>query len=153
MAFSTPKCSRHRLQKLKTKLRNLSRHGSRNKKKGEKKPHTHTHKSCKLAKGYSPDQLPNHNSKTMSNKKLSKSNFHCHPLFRRSHLSPFWRIWRARRVLCSGQRQQKAFHREKSAGARSNNRTFDTAEWSRNQWMGLIPSRISPTNQLQGHRH
>lgn len=50
-------------------------------------------KSCNLAKGSRTDQLPNHNSKTMSNKKLSKSNFHCHPHFRRSHLPPLlWRI-------------------------------------------------------------
>lgn len=49
-------------------------------------------KSCKLAKGSSTDQLPNHNSKTMSNKKLSKSNFHCHPRFSRSHLPLLWHI-------------------------------------------------------------
>lgn len=50
MAFSTPKCSRHRLQKLKTKLRNLSRHGSQNKKKGGKKKHTRTKKKKKKEK-------------------------------------------------------------------------------------------------------
>lgn len=67
----------------------------------------------KLAKGSSTDQLPNHNSKTMSNKKLSKSNFHCHPHFSRSHLPSLWCIWRAHCVLHSGQRQQKGFTEQK----------------------------------------
>lgn len=64
--------------------KNLPRHRSQNKKKEKRKE-----KAANLQREYSTDQLPNHNSKTMSNKKLSKSNFHRHPLFSRSHLSPF----------------------------------------------------------------
>lgn len=80
-----------------TKLREfVTPVGSQNKKKKKKKKEGREKgkkKSCNLAKGSRTDQLPNHNSKTMSNKKLSKSNFHCHPHFRRSHLSPLlWRV-------------------------------------------------------------
>lgn len=65
-------------------------------------------KSCKLAKGSSTDQLPNRNSKTMSNKKLSKSNFHCHPHFSRSHLPS------AAHLTCAArQRQQEGFIEQK----------------------------------------
>lgn len=141
MPVSTPKCSRHPLQKLKTKLqKNLPRHGNQNEKRGKRQE-----KAANLQRGYSTDQLPNHNSKTMSNKKLSKSNFHRHPLFSRSHLSSFWRIWRVQRVLYSSQRQRKEFHREKSARAQtlgSNNGILDTGEWTCNQWMWLIQLRI-----------
>lgn len=120
--------------------KNLPRHRSQNKKKEKRQE-----KAANLQRGYRTDQLPNHNSKTMSNKKLSKSNFHRHPLFSRSHLSPFWRIWRVQHVLYSSQRQRKEFHREKSARAQtlgSNNGILDTGEWTCNQWMWLIHSRI-----------
>lgn len=98
-------------------------------------------KSCKLAKGSSTDRLPTHNSKTMSNKKLSKSNFHCHPHFSRSHLPSSVAHLTCAERLAFKPKTAERFHRAKTTHVQtlgSNNPRFDTGEWTYNQWMWPI---------------
>lgn len=78
----------------------------------------------------------------MSNKKLSKSNFHCHPHFSRSHLPSSVAHLTCAERLAFKPKTAERFHRAKTTHVQtlgSNNPRFDTGEWTYNQWMWPIP--------------